>query len=407
MKKYILALAVLAFGYTFADAQNLFVDEVVEAPQGGMAKVAIKYQTGGYDLKALQFKFELPEGITVGENSDKKSYDVADAKASDFSVTYYNNGWNAFSASSAFSADSEGNGTFMYVYLAIDPSLGLNSTHTVKVTGPMVSRVVDGTSEAYYIDDFEFTIKVVDYVTLDEESAELPMAAENIKAKVNRTLSANKWSTVCFPFAMTQEQCNEVFGSDAQIASLENWLITDYDEESLEIYSITVNFKNLTAIQKKKGLETGKPYLIKTTKDVNGFELEGVTISLDKSDVQVTETGDWEETLKLVGTFNKTKVPAKRMFLSDNKFYYSKGSTAIKGFRAWFDFGDNVLAAYEDGGSVKMQVNVDGEPTRVDDLLIVTAPEGVFTVDGKKMNNDVTKLPKGVYIIDGKKVAIK
>ena len=57
MKKYILALAVLAFGYTFADAQNLFVDDVVEAPQGGMAKVAIKYQTGGYDLKALQFNF--------------------------------------------------------------------------------------------------------------------------------------------------------------------------------------------------------------------------------------------------------------------------------------------------------------------------------------------------------------
>ena len=41
------------------------------------------------------------------------------------------------------------------------------------------------------------------------------------------------------------------------------------------------------------------------------------------------------------------------------------------------------------------------------DIDFVAAPEGIFTIDGKKMNNDVTKLPKGVYIIDGKKVAIK
>ena len=54
---------------------------------------------------------------------------------------------------------------------------------------------------------------------------------------------------------------------------------------------------------------------------------------------------------------------------------------------------------------VKMQI--DGIVTNINDLDIEKSVEGVYTIDGKKLTNDVTRLPKGVYLINGKKVAVK
>ncbi len=91
------------------------------------------------------------------------------------------------------------------------------------------------------------------------------------------------------------------------------------------------------------------------------------------------------------------------MFISDNKFWYSTGSTNTKGFRSWLEL-DGVYGKDMDFG-VKMQI--DGIVTNINDLDIEKSVEGVYTIDGKKMNNDVTRLPKGVYLINGKKVAVK
>ena len=106
---------------------------------------------------------------------------------------------------------------------------------------------------------------------------------------------------------------------------------------------------------------------------------------------------------KFTGSFVKTVIPEDGLFVSGNKFYYSKGATNVKGFRAWLEL-DGVIGKpmVEE---IKMQV--DGIVTNINDLNIVKSVEGVFTMDGKKMSNDVTRLPKGVYLINGKKVSVK
>ena len=76
----------------------------------------------------------------------------------------------------------------------------------------------------------------------------------------------------------------------------------------------------------------------------------------------------------------------------------------MKGFRGYFEFVDE-LADKVIASSVKIQVN--GLVTDIQELQFVNTNGAVYTIDGKKMNSDVTKLPKGIYIIDGKKVAIK
>lgn len=411
MKKYIFTLAALALSFSYATAQNLYVDEVVEVPQGGQAAIAIKYETGGYDLKALQFKLELPTGITVGTNSSNKTYDGVDANYEDFSYTYNDNGWNAFSASTAFSADTEGKGTFMYIYLAADESLEPNTTHVVWVRGPMVSRVVDGTSEAYYLDDFKFTIKIVDYILLDETSMVLPSAASGVTVKVKRTIKANEWSTICFPFDMWADQVEEVFGAEAKFAMFTSYTKdggTPSTKETKTAQSIKLNFTTQDWVA-DDGIFANTPYLVKSAKDVDEFSLEDVEISPNGNvDAQVKTNGT---SGRVCGHFYGTQsagkyVPENGLFLNGGNFYYSKGLTKIKGFRGYFVLND-ILADIASAG-VKMQVNVDGT-TVIEGIPEFDTLGSVYTVDGKFMGRDIntSKLQKGIYIINGKKVAVK
>lgn len=406
MKKYILTLAAIALSFSFANAQNLYIDEVVEVPQGAIGKVAVKYETGGYELKALQLKLDLPAGITVGTNSDDETYEILDAKASKFSVTYANNGWNAFSASTAFSADTEGKGTFMNIFLAADASLGIGTTHEVTVKGPMVSRVVDGASQAYYLDDFTFTVKIVENrVVLDENSTTLPEAAENVNVKVQRTIKGGNWSTICLPFAMTAEQISSAFG-EAQIAEFTGCVPTYASDADQYAESITVNFSSAST------MEANHPYLIKVSDDIAEFNVDGVNIAPATNVDDLTLALDETKVSRTLFHYNYfignyiagTPVEAGSVIISGNKFYVTKGTT-IKAFRGYFFFEVDVIADMISAGLSNVKMNIDGDATSIEAINGEPNNDGIYDMSGRKLN----EMPKtkGVYVIDGKKVAIK
>ncbi len=103
----------------------------------------------------------------------------------------------------------------------------------------------------------------------------------------------------------------------------------------------------------------------------------------------------------------KTVIPENGLFISDNKFYYSKGETNIKGFRTWFEL-EAILG--QETPFAKINFSVDDETTAIDGINTQRVIEGVYDLQGRKMkieNNDLNSLQKGVYIIDGKKVTIK
>lgn len=402
MKKYILTLAVLVIGITQAAAQRLYVDDVVEIPQGGAAKVAIKYNTEGETIKGFGIAFVLPEGIsTVKNDAGEPEYEIDSSNPGFRQLAAANDGWSGTSTSGQFTGTE---GTIFYAFLAADESLALNSEHVVTVNKLMVTIVEDGKNKSVYLDDFTFTVKIVeDRVIFKETDTALPFyEAGTGNVRMNRTIKAGDWSTIVLPFTLPMAKAKAAFGDDVQLAEYSGYE-TDYgdDEENVTPLGITVNFSTYT-MTARKPMTGGKLFLIKTSKDIETFDADGVTLVTSITDTSIGDN-DNGTAGKFTGSFVKTKVPADGLFISNNKFYYSTGATIIKAFRGWFEL--EAVFGKETNFGVKMQI--DGIVTDIQDLQFVNTNGAVYTIDGKKMNSDVTKLPKGVYIINGKKVAIK
>jgi hypothetical protein len=254
-----------------------------------------------------------------------------------------------------------------------------------------------GTDSKDYADDVTFTITVTDRVTLDEASTTIPEAKSDVNVKVIRTFAANEWSTICLPFAMSEAQLKAAFGDNVKLGTFEDY---DTTEDGDDVTGITINFASATAI------EANTPYVIKVSTDVAEFNVDNVTIAPDEDDAYVEYNNGLTGKKKVVyGTFEGTlhagKTLAKsQIFLSGNKLWYSKGSTVIKGFRAYFDFMD-ILAAYDSSAPIFM--SFDNEATGIK-LVQVQGDDSYYDLNGRKVLNPTKK---GIYIHNGKKEVVK
>ena len=134
--------------------------------------------------------------------------------------------------------------------------------------------------------------------------------------------------------------------------------------------------------------------------DITEFSVDGVTISsAGVKNVDILDTDEIETVGTFYGTLKAgTSIPNNDLFLSNNKFYYSTGSTVIKGFRGYF-----WLDGF-DGSSMAPIFNVDGEATNIDGLQIVNGDGRIYNLNGQHVENPTKK---GVYIQNGNKVVIK
>lgn len=236
------------------------------------------------------------------------------------------------------------------------------------------------------------TVNQADMVELDENSTTIPSPAVEVDVHVKRTIKANEWSTICLPFAMTEAQVKAAFGDDVELREFSSWSSTE-DEEA-HITAISVVFTNITAI------EANHPCLIKTTQPIESFTADGVTVAPEVD--PIVEVGkSIVDKGSLIGTYvSGTVVPKNNLFLYDNKFYYSKGQTKTKAFRAYFEFSD-VLTEVENA-SAKISINFI-EGTGIKGVYETPSINKVYTVNGIEVN-DNGNLPKGIYIINGKKI---
>lgn len=257
-----------------------------------------------------------------------------------------------------------------------------------------------GTSSKDYLDDVTFTVNVVEHhsVLLDETSTTPPDVATSVNVRVKRTISANEWSTICLPFAMTEEQVKSAFGADAVLADFIGYEAT---EEDGDIVGISVNF------DKPSSFEANHPYLIKVSAPVSEFSVAGVDIDPEEEPIVATVKRTRNRWSEFIGTYAaETEVPEYCLFISNNKFYYSTGSTKMKAYRGYFDFYD-VLTEVEDASSAKIRFVVNGEESAVHEINAPAIPKGVvYNMNGQIMgtNLDIISLPKGLYIVDGKKI---
>ncbi len=263
------------------------------------------------------------------------------------------------------------------------PATATVGTYTIKIQGSKIQGLGD-------LEDTETTITVTDVITLSENDTELPEDAENAKVKVVRTINANEWSTICLPFAMTEEQVAEAFGSDVQLADF-----TGYETDD-DVTYIKVNFESVDAI------EANHPYIIKVTEDVTEFTAEGVDIAAEEEPVVATVKRTrwvWSE---FIGNYVAgTSVPEFTLFLSGGAFWYSLGNTSMKAFRGYFDFSDSLSDVKSEYSVKAISINLDGQATAVRDLNVVAPANGaIYNVAGQR----VSKVQKGLYIVGGKKV---
>lgn len=385
MKKYLFTLLSFLTIQTIVFASNTVEVKPLSIPKGGTAKLEIQLENSD-EIKAFQFNLVLPDGITVTnvEKSERLPDGIvlnhnALSTPNTYTIIGYQNGNMPFSGTS---------GCFVYVTLSASDALTVGSNLTGNISE--ISLTVIPTNE-YEAEGSSFEITIVEpadpWITLDENSTTLPEASDGeTEIKVKRTLKANQWNTICFPFEMTKAQKYEVFGEDVELAT--------YGAYEIAEDGINVLFDE---VRSYKGIDANIPYIIKTSKDISEFMISSTIVPCNNAPCEGDEeTGFFYGTLKAGG-----KVPANCLFLNGGKFWYSTGQSNIKAFRGYFEFV-NVLTSLETAASnVKMVFR--GETTGIKDVTVETANDDMYDLQGRRIVN----LDKGVYIKNGKKVVIK
>ncbi len=280
------------------------------------------------------------------------------------------------------------------VAVKVDDGLAVGD-YPVTLSGTMFEY---NASDKDYADDVTFYIKVVDRITLDENSTIAPIARTGVNVTVNRTIHANEWSTICLPFELAAADAKTVFGDDVQIMRFSSYE-AEIDNTSNKINAINLNFTKHT-----KKLQVGTPYMIRTTKEIHNFNRDNVNISETVSYTNVEiENDNLDYTGTFKGTFSKTKVPNNGLFISGNKFYYSAGKTNIMAFRGWFE----LEAILDETVSANANINItfDDETTGIKEIHGSNkSVEGTYDLQGRKVEEPANK---GLYIVNGKKVVKK
>ena len=190
---------------------------------------------------------------------------------------------------------------------------------------------------------------------------------------LTRSITADKWSTICLPFAMTAEQVTATFGDGVKLAN-----ITGYDSGNKQI--TTAEATTITA---------NEPCFIKVASDFTTATIENVTIATGTPEKVISGS------FKLVGTYTAGKIASGDYFFSNNQLYKSTGNSNIKPFRAYFT---NVPAAAR-------IMFFDDETTGIEDAVQSSKlkVQSYFDLQGRR----VAQPTKGLYIVNGRKVVIK
>ncbi len=226
----------------------------------------------------------------------------------------------------------------------------------------------------------------VDYPVVDlaEESANNFKTLDNTYVKLNRTLVANKWNTLCVPFAISEEEIKANFGEGTLVEKFE------------AVNGNTVNFADATSI------EAGVPYLIKPTVAGKTYTFNGKEVSADapktEGNADVTFQGIYSPTdITNNGTVKAAGVT------EDGKVLFVNAGSQTKAFRCFFTISDNTSIT-----PAMLKVSIKGVETAINSIVMDNSnatDNAVYNLQGQRVNGN--SLTKGIYIKNGKKFAVK
>ena len=390
MKKTLLLFAAFLASIGM-NAQTLTVPDVY-IQKGGTASFGLVVDVPANSYAGFQFETTLPTGITYTEKTSASS-----AWDGTFQTSAAN--FKGSASSGKLTPIPAGGVVIATAEIAADASMAVGE-YDVTISNFEFLGYTGG-AEDKKIADVTFKVIVTDNIVLDENSVVAPATTTTAaNMLVKRTIKANEWSTICFPFPISIANLKTaLYDNNFQLGEF-----SGYDAEKDgdgKVVNLKLKFKEFTA----SGIKANTPLIIKTTRDISEFE---VSAKLTPNDAPSTiinelneETFEEEETCRMQGTFTAgTVVPKNSLFLSGNKFYYSAGKTKMKGFRAYFTLKDvladvasadaRIFISFDDATGVKTMKAVDNE--------------NYYDLQGRRVS-EPTK--KGLYIRGNKKVFIK
>ena len=406
MKKFIIPILMLCLGYAgmmraantdISTLDNIIYVEPFNAAAGAQVQVSIKMKNSAA-IRGFQFDLFLPDGVTAAKSAKGKilasltENRLPDEDEHTLTLSEQGDGSIRFLCGSLADETFTGtDGEIASLTISIDGGVA-NGNYPVYLKNMKLTET--DISNFYETESIETTLTVggKSYTILDETSTVAPVAASGVDVRVKRAIKANSWSTICLPFAIPAEKMTAAFGAGVEVKDFTSWSST---EDAGDIVGITIGFTAVTA------MEANHPYLIKVANAItaeDGFTVDGVDIAPEA------------EPTKQVGTTKKTRgyfygtyvanttVPEYNLFISNDRFYYSNGSTKMKAFRGYFELYDYLSSLDEAGARISI---VDEDVTGIANVKTLSVGSSDFyDLQGRKVENP----GKGLYINNGRKV---
>lgn len=384
MKKALFILSLLVTSLQGFAESRVWVSPLEIMP-GEKGYLRVNYEfDAGHTICNYQMKVNLPDGVTVDGTSV-----VLGSCHTGHTGSIVNNVLVVTSMNAVLQGTS---GVLVEIPVVADGSL----TAGTKLEGNLENVKLGQTNEtSINSTGITFDVDIVDYILLDEDAITAPQTSSAKKVKVKRTIKAGEWSTLCLPFDMTADEVKSIFGNDVKLACFVGYGTT---KDGSDVTGININFEEDDLSEDFSG---NYPYMILTSNDITEFT---ITKALNFDDVvEVYKPG--KKTMgQFIGTYQaETVVPENSLFISDNKYYYSKGKTKMQGFRAYFALQD--ILSNVANAATRITMSFGGETTGIQEVRGSSVNmEGIYDLQGRQVTNPVKK---GLYIKNGKKTVIK
>ena len=224
-------------------------------------------------------------------------------------------------------------------------------------------------------------VKTFEY---NEKKANNIEAWENSDITLNRTLVADKWNTLCVPFAISEEEIKANFGEGTLVEKFE------------AVNGNTVNFADATSI------EPGVPYLIKPTVAGTTYTFNGKDVIADAPKTEGNADVTFQGIYSLTDITNGGTVKAAGV-TEDGKVLFVNADSKTKAFRCFFTLNDNTTIS-----PAMLKISIKGVETAINSIVMDNSnatDNAIYNLQGQRVNGN--SLTKGIYIKNGKKFAVK
>lgn len=397
MKRLLISIFMLSLAHVgvinaantdISSLDNIIYLEPVSAEAGDQVVLSFIMKNSAL-VAGFQFDLYLPEGVTVVDESQKLNADRIPVNSQSLGCQVQSDGAYRFLSGNQDLKTFKGtDGEVFTAVIDIPSSLTLGD-HAINLKNMTLS---DGKDGSYPTENIETTLTITGIsdgtVKLNENSKTLPVEKTEATVKVIRPLVKGTWNTLCLPFKMTKNQVENTFGEGTLVCTLYS-VEEDGDD-------FIVNFKSRTTSASM--IQANTPVIIKPAKEITDFTLTGIDITAPQALIEKTNEEDVE--CKFYGTEIAGKIiPENHLFINSGNFYYSKGTTTIKAFRAYL-----YIYGFDYNAAPALTINVDGEATRIDDLEILSNDGRIYNLKGQHVESPTDK---GVYIKNGKKFVVK